>query len=483
MKIFDLKLFQFLFLMLPFSLVAGLSFPNIIVTIIVIYYIFKNFKNLSDTPFYFKIFIVFIFYLIFISLIGETVIVSLESSFAYLRYGLFILAFPYILNEPKITKLFFYILFFLFIFLFLDLFFQLIYGKNFLGLEITNAERMTGMFQKRQVAGSYVLRLMPVILVLMSMFIRQNFIYKYILITISLGIILLSGERTSLFLFLLFIIFIIIVDKNFKFLLTILFTILMALTIIFSSGPIQKKRFFNDTINQLMPKDNVNKYYIFSERHQYHYLTAYNMFKKHLLFGSGPNSFRHLCNTKEYSVENIILENNRARANFDGTITFDEKLSLDSENFTKSEIKAILINNGQILQTIIIPAKSDILVKNNSNFKKNDILFIKYIYYKNGCNTHPHNFLIQILGETGFFGFLFYCYFLFKIISFIMKNLYFLYFKGLRLKSEKYMYLAGSCLINFSPLTPSGNFFGSWLSIIYCVPFGLLYYLEKNKIS
>jgi hypothetical protein len=248
--------------------------------------------------------------------------------------------------------------------------------------------------------------------------------------------------------------------------------------------PTQKKRLFNDTVNQLTPKNNVKKYYIFSERHQSHYLTSYNMFKENLLFGSGPNSFRHLCSNEKYSVEKNILENNTFRATFDGTITFDEKFfSLNKLNDTEIEIKASLIKNGEIFQIITIPQRSKITITNNYNFKKDDILFIKYIEYKNGCNTHPHNFLIQILGETGFFGFLFYFYFLYKVISFIVKNLYFLYFKNQRLKSEKYMYLAGACLINFFPFTASGNFFNSWLCIIFCIPLGLLYYLEKNKIS
>ena len=28
-------------------------------------------------------------------------------------------------------------------------------------------------------------------------------------------------------------------------------------------------------------------------------------------------------------------------------------------------------------------------------------------HYKNGCTTHPHNFYLQLLSETGIFGFLF----------------------------------------------------------------------------
>lgn len=484
MKIFDLRLFQFLFLILPLSLVMGPTLPNIILTIIVIYYLFKNFKILFDIPFYFKVFFAFIFYLIFISLIGETRIVSLKYSFAYLRYGLFILAIPYILNQQKINKIFFYILFFLFIFLFLDLFFQFIYKKNFFGMELTNSGRVTGMFGTRQVAGSYALRLMPVILFLTSLFLIKNSIYKYLLIVVTLGIILLSGERTSLFLFLVFVFFIILVEKNFKFLISISTIGLIFLTAFFFLMPTQKKRFFSDTLNQLTPEHSAKKYHIFSERHQSHYLTSYNMFRENLLFGTGPNSFRHLCGNEKYSVEKYILENKTVRAAFDGTIIYDENYFYLNDLYNSDvEIKASLKRDDQIFQIITIPKRSKLTIANYASFKKDDILFIKYIEYKNGCNSHPHNFLIQILGETGFLGFLFYIYFLYKVILFITKNFYFLYFKNQRLKSEKYMYLAGACLINFFPFTPSGNFFNSWLCIIFCIPLGLLYYLEKNKIS
>lgn len=488
MKIFDLKLFQFLFLIIPLALVTGLSLPNIIVTIIVIYYLFKNFKIFFDIPFYFKIFFTFVIYLIFISLIGETVFFSLESSFAYLRYGLFVLAIPYILNEKKIIKIFFYILSFLFLILFLDLLFQFIYKKNILGMENSNPERISGMFGRREVAGSYALRLSPVILFLISMFVKKEFFYKCLLIIVSLGIIFLSGERTSLFLFLLFVCFVILVEKNFKFLISIAFIILISLAALFYSMPVQKKRFFSDTVNQLINQNNSKKYYLFSERHQSHYLTAFNMFKENLLFGAGPNSFRHLCDTEKYSVEKIILENNSIRAPSDGKIILDkENIFLKEYNlyrylYTDIEITAMLIKNGEIFQTITIPKRSKIFITNYSNFNKDDILFTKYIEHKNGCNTHPHNFLIQILGETGFFGFLFYFFFLYKVIWFISKNLYFLYFKNKRLKSEKYMYLAGGCLINFFPFTASGNFFNSWLCIIFSIQLGFLYYLEKNKI-
>ena len=253
--------------------------------------------------------------------------------------------------------------------------------------------------------------------------------------------------------------------------------------------PVQKKRFYIDTVDQFSHKNNEKKFYIFSERHQSHYFTAFNMFKENLLFGSGPNSFRHLCSVDKYSVENKIIETNTVRAAVDGTIILDQENILLTINnsyrylFTDIEIKASLVKNGEIFQTITIPIRSKIFITNYSDVKSGDVLFTKFIEFKDGCNTHPHNFLMQILGETGFFGFLFYLYFLYKLIFFIIKNLYYLYFKNQRLKSNKYMYLVGGCFINFFPFTASGNFFNSWLCIIFCIPLGFLYYLEKNKIS
>ena len=69
MKNFDLKLFQLLFLLLPIALIKGINYPNIITTLIVVYFLFKNYSQILDIPFYFKVFFAFFIYLIFISII------------------------------------------------------------------------------------------------------------------------------------------------------------------------------------------------------------------------------------------------------------------------------------------------------------------------------------------------------------------------------------------------------------------------------
>ena len=50
--------------------------------------------------------------------------------------------------------------------------------------------------------------------------------------------------------------------------------------------------------------------------------------------------------------------------------------------------------------------------KLNTKVKKGEILFSNY-EYPDGCNTHPHNYHLQLLAETGIIGYCFYFYFLF----------------------------------------------------------------------
>ena len=46
--------------------------------------------------------------------------------------------------------------------------------------------------------------------------------------------------------------------------------------------------------------------------------------------------------------------------------------------------------------------------KNFREICKNYKTFSKYDLSEDGCSTHPHNTMMQILAETGFLGFIFY---------------------------------------------------------------------------
>lgn len=107
------------------------------------------------------------------------------------------------------------------------------------------------------------------------------------------------------------------------------------------------------------------------------------------------------------------------------------------------------------------------------------ILCLKELYFvENGCATHPHNYYIQLLAETGIIGFSFIAFLYLILISKIIKNFFFV--KSVNLY---YCFLLLSLFISFWPFVPSSNLFNNWISIVNFLPIGIILseqYVKKN---
>ena len=109
----------------------------------------------------------------------------------------------------------------------------------------------------------------------------------------------------------------------------------------------------------------------------------------------------------------------------------------------------------------------------------------KYAVSKDSCSTHPHNFYLQLLAETGIIGFLFLFVSLIYVLYAALRQFKTIIFGQKRFLKDYQVCLLAAILITVWPLSPNGNFFHNWLMIIYSLPVG--FYLQsiysKNNLK
>ena len=93
------------------------------------------------------------------------------------------------------------------------------------------------------------------------------------------------------------------------------------------------------------------------------------------------------------------------------------------------------------------------------------------------CSTHPHNFYIQLLAETGVVGFLFLLNALGYVIYLSLRQLKSIILRQKRPLTDYQVCLLAGILITLWPFSPNGNFFHNWLMIVYSLPVG--FYLQS----
>ncbi len=315
------------------------------------------------------------------------------------------------------NKKFFFLLILCLLVLLVDSIFQFFTGFNILGFEIIS-ERVSSFFNDELILGSYLVRVMPIILWFMFFLrvdLKKNIAPIIIFFSLYFITIYLSGGRTSFFLWVITVVGLIIIFKDLRKILLysiIILVFFISLTSYFNLGKANTfKRLFLKTYNQITKveinykkKDETiknKKLNFYSKEHEGHILLALRLFKENKIFGIGPQGFKEYCKKVNYSPEVGI------------------------------------------------------------------------------CSTHPHNILIQIILELGIIGLIFYIlaaiFVLLNFFKSILKRKFtedYLSFYAITL----------GLIINLFPLIPGGNFFNNWISIILYYNVGLYMYSYKNCI-
>lgn len=400
-----------------------------------IYHVFKNkiFYIFKNNFFYF--FLTFCLVCIFSSLMSDDIFLSFESSLFYFRIGIFCMFISYLIKKNKnILNYFYFTLIATFSLLIAFAFIEYFFELN------VHPTRMSSFFFDELILGSYLSRLLPLIIALFL--IRQNkssfekniFI---LFIVFTYFTIILSGERAAFFyvnLSLLIMIIFIRINKKTVFLFLLTLSAMLVLFIFSTKTYVAGQNLLNRythsisysmNLNVIFDKDQqsknidtqyqnldnkedndqkiskVDRIIIFTAGHESLYRTAFNMFLDRPIIGQGPKMFRIKCKDPNFS----------------------EGLS--------------------------------------------------------PCMTHPHNFYIQLLAETGIIGFSFLSFLFIYIIFIFVKYSYYLFFKKKKIYSNYQICLLSCLLITVWPFIPNGNFFNNYLMMFYCLPIGFF----KNQIK
>ena len=398
---------------IPF-LIWGPFFPDLIVSISALFFLFYVFRN---KEFYFFnnkpliIFFVFCIYCILLSLlVAKDIMLSFESSLFYFRVGVFSCFIWYLVDRDKnILTYFYYVLILCFLVLVIDGYIQYFTGTNLSGFKKSGI-RVSSFFGDELIMGSYLSRLMPL---LFALFVIKKEKKKFEIYFIGLLFVLvdvlifMSGERSTFFFLNLSTVFIIILIKEYQKLRLITFIIAIGCVFVLSLNSSKlNERMFTGPAEDMGLIESPKEAVIFSPQHDSLIRTAYNMFKDQPIFGHGPKMFRVICKNEKYA-------------------------------------------------TGAYP-----------------------------CMTHPHNFYVQLLAETGIIGFLFLLSILIYIFYIALKQIKSIIFKEKRPLSDYQVCLLSGLLITVWPFAPNSNFFNNWIMVVYSLPAGFYLqsiYSRKNK--
>ncbi len=498
------NLLIFIISLIPLAIIIGPLIADLFISLLSFYYLILIFYKKKTYLLKNKIFIFFLVFYIYLLL--NTFLISniynevwLNVLF-YFRFFIFVFAASEIISK-NFSKLFFiYIVTAITILTTLiDGYFQFIFEKNLFGFEKLRPDRVSGFFNDDLVLGSFLFKIIPVLLFFTIIYKEKKFLFYSNLGIVFFSVILtyLTGDRAAFFLLIIFLFtYLILLNiKNFYKFISIIISIIVFMSIQFIN-PTIFDRYFTQTLNQLYTKDNkLLPYYlpIFE--------TAIKISNSNKIFGLGPKSFRYYCSKPEfityYSKYKII--NNKE-------LVIDLGWKKDNQPFRILEFffkENDIINKGDLLFTYTFNKNNKILKfysdkagrivkinKQSEYFSGNRLAHIDPSIFniqnftkqpQDGCSTHPHNFYLQLLAETGYVGtFLIFGLF-FLIFLKILKYLILLFSKKNNTNQIDIIFISFYFALLF-PISTSGNFFNNWLNITSFYPL-IFYLLNKKKIN
>lgn len=421
------SLIEISFYFFPLSLILG----SLIVNINLIIFLFLSFfffmqKKIKIVLSRSSIFLLLFFVTIIISSIlnVKTIeIPNLIKSILLLKFFLLYLSLETLIKNDKINLDYFFVVCIILVsFVSLDLIIQFFYGKNVLGYKPWEG-RITGVFEHEAIAGAYLQKLFLFSLIGSLLIFKKNNKIEFF---------------SSLFLIMIIIFGSFVASNRISFF--ILITSSLILIIFFSK------------------------------------------FRKKLIiaFIFLTPIFTYLYQTNEQT--NIKYE---GFINKVGQLTNFNKVSNETENLT-SEVSSghrILPNHGKIFLTAFKSFDNNKIIGNG--LKSFRFECKKYLLEKNTiCSTHPHNYHLEVLHDTGLIGFMFITIFvtliLIEKIKLILQN------KILNINKLVLVLILLNFMIELFPIKSTGSLFTTWNGSLVWIAAALINYkyheIDSKKI-
>lgn len=500
------KIPPFLLLFFPAALVSGPFLSELIMNIVSVFFLFKLFnkKNLQFLKNKFFIFLsLFFFYIVINSYYSFYAEFIFEKNIFYFRYIIFIFATSYfILVNKNLLKLFFIFLLITIFIVVIDGYIQHFFNFNTLGFPKYREDRLSGFFNDELILGSYLSRLLPLMSALFFLNVKSlNRVEKFLSIAlffITVILIILTGERTATIISVIFVFSLIIFLNYTKVKKLIVFSILsLLIALTFLLSPSVMDRQYKQLVDQADFNFSGETFFSNFQYYELIYQTSFNGFLQKKFFGQGAGSYRYFCSKDDIEVKHQhevtylitdILESSDGKKSIylrPGVKDLNKtKVFLLENNITKinSEFKKgsrIFVYRyfdhdiEYIAPYNLVISKTHITDSAKKGDELKDYYAVSTKWGENGCTTHPHNFYLQILGETGLVG-----------LTFIVILSLYLFF-NLISKEKKHNFeicMIIGFLLTLIPILPSGNFFNNWLNMIMFLPAGFyIAFLEIKK--
>lgn len=515
MKYSFIQINRILISIIPISLIFSIFISDLILSLSAIYFLFyltfkKKIYFLKKKEFIFFLF--FYFILIIGSIFSSDPVLSLTKVIPYLRFGLFIMLIQFLFeNDNKFTKYFLFSILISFIILFLGIILQFIGFELLFKNPVTS--RYSSFFFDELILGSYIIKLLPISLALL--FFTNSKKYLFIIPFLAVLMIFLSGERTALISFGIFSVLILFFTNilALKKKILLLSSLIICFVSLLNLFPEIKFRLIDQTMYQLGIIE-PNKDYIEFKVGEKPILAKKNgiVVYKDLIDGVSVKDINSRIKVIEWNEKSHLLKPRIIIRDENKNIVNQKEYHL-TPNSTIFFRHGQKISSGDTIARIpkyagiakeehFIPLKYYLMFRTSYKIFKDNLIFgtgvksfrnvckderyylkknYKYFrdkpddFYKgftgvDGCSTHPHNYYVQILAETGFISFsmIAFCFIYFLYNFFIRRDLF-----------EKI--ICSSIVVNLFPFIFSGSFFNNFISIMIVLPIAFSFLNKKNK--